>query len=255
MNKCLVTRLQGVVEADNLPIFGMAKVLYCNKYYDGNTYLGQNLALLLVDADNGAIADTLRIKGKTTDNHSYFESASGNHFTGEVDLNWVHKYVNTSNSENSVFLFNIYEGSLLAGIVGNIDELPASDSLLAFEPLQDNGKDGVFYSSYGSLGNICEKYPNLMAFSAPWLNDLTGDIVEFGKCKSIAGIKINNTSKITGSIEALADALIANGRSTGLLKIVGNNKITYNGTAVANNATKYVKFANGSYTVSDTKPQ
>jgi hypothetical protein len=59
---------------------------------------------------------------------------------------------------------------------------------------------------------------------------------------------LNGTS-VTGEIETLAAAQVANGRTSGTLNIVCNGIITYQGTTVDNLITKTITFSNGSYSV------
>ena len=80
--------------------------------------------------------------------------------------------------------------------------------------------------------------------------NVTGDIVNLGKSTSLAFLYLFGT-QCYGTIESLAEAQIANGRTSGTLELNGNGIITYNGVAIpagfANKKT--ITFSNGSYTV------
>lgn len=62
--------------------------------------------------------------------------------------------------------------------------------------------------------------------------NLYGNIASFGKCTSVAYLWINNTG-VTGSLEGLAQAQVANGRTSGTMypRVIGT-KVTYQGATL-----------------------
>lgn len=77
--------------------------------------------------------------------------------------------------------------------------------------------------------------------------DVTGEIQSLGKLTSLTLLAVYNTN-IGGDLNALAQAQVANGRTSGTLQVQANaSKVTYNGTVGFN--LRYIDFANGTYTI------
>lgn len=101
-----------------------------------------------------------------------------------------------------------------------------------------------------STGNIadCPNNNFIQQFSAQ-NKFIKGNLKDLGAMTLLTYVTIADSS-VTGDIIDLADAQIANGRTSGTLEVVGNGIITHDGNVVENNSSKTITFSSGSYFVS-----
>lgn len=246
MENCLVTKVKGVVDNDNLKRLGIERVFIRDKANFGYPYT--------VDVQAGKITTPFRFHAYTTDNHSWF-GKENNPVTGEFDTaEWNFDVKDTSNNEDSFFDVDIYNTTMIE--LNNIDISNSqtwSGAILVLFGTWASSRTGISYTPQGNLASIAEKFPNVQNLSINYVPaGIYGDIKELSKLINLYNLNVaNQTYKIEGSINALAEGMIANGRTTGTLEITCNGIITLNETIVENNVKKIVTFQNGSYTVTD----
>lgn len=248
MGNCLITKLNGVVDNDNLPKYGIVKVI--TPYPRADT-LGYPLA---VAAQDGAQIPGYRLHIKTLDNHTYVQRhGTQEQLTGDVDLNdWRVNVINSSNTEHSEVEICIYDSNFMFGLGYAIEDLPMSNSVLLFTTNGTSQPDGVTGSVKGDITKLKDKFPNLMAVNIGYWSGVYGDITEAFGTSNLWDLSVNSCINITGSVESLASAMVSNGRTSGRLLITANGVITYNGSALANGKQVKVTFdptAQGGYTV------
>lgn len=105
-------------------------------------------------------------------------------------------------------------------------------------------------------------------------NAVSGDIASLATLTNVTNMKIGSTNisgtltgiaplvtnlteiwlqdtTVSGSLESLAEAMIANGKTSGRLRIICNLYITYQGNVIGPDQ-RYINFSNGSYTVTNS---
>ena len=136
------------------------------------------------------------------------------------DFSWLNKFPNVLNIT-------------LAGnkVIGNIDELPSRNySIVSFNSAHHNGKPS------GHLQSLAIPSIEIIGIAA---SNIVGDISVLSICTKLKTLYAYANPNITGSCNALADAMYNNGegRVSGALNIDGNSNMTYNG----NPLTKHLK--------------
>lgn len=231
--ECLITKFKGRVKNDELSKLGIVKV----KMVSNNNIL----YTFATAANNGATIPNYKIHAKVLDNHTYFYVTNEDtHYTGEFTTNsWQLNCVNESETEYSTVEINVYDSVVLFGQDYTLEKLPKSENILGLI-----GDIGGKLSVYGNLKAIKEKFPNIVAVRLNNCPYVEGDITEaFGEC-NIYVLDVPSSNKITGSIDELASTLVSNGRTSGKLTIVVNNRLTYNGTVVGAGARAIITFDN-----------
>lgn len=136
------------------------------------------------------------------------------------DFSWLNKFP------------NVFRITLVGNKVrGNIDELPSRDYIVvSFNSTGHNGKPS------GHLQSLAIPSIEVIGVAA---SNIVGDISVLSICTKLKTLYAYTNPNITGSCNALADAMYNNGegRVSGTLNIDGNSNMTYNGDPL----TKHLK--------------
>lgn len=230
---CLVKTLKTSVNNANLPIYGINIGRMKNMKNIGYSSVVELGSLF-----------SFKLKAKVIDNTSHF-TIDNVDYTEINTTDWHTSFTTTDPVAGTVEV-DIYESTIWPCSI-NLDSCWASDRLLSI-----NIVAGPNVSVEGNLSNI-RKFKNLLLISVPG-SGISGKIEDFCACKNIRYINLSYCVNITGTIEDLADGLKGEYRNGTHLKLVCNTKITYQGVAMTKGATKYIIFADGGYTVSDSAP-
>lgn len=181
--KCLVTKLQEVVNNDNLPVLNV-------------------VVLTITGTVNG------QIRG-------------------------------TSNSDPKV-MFDAKNVIVASGGV------PITDNTIPYAPVE-------FSLEGASEGKVfLYPYENMKIITVPYQNNAALDIEQLGNCINLESLNIRETGA-TGSLSTMADKLYSNGKRSGSIVCVTNNKVSYMKDGIktvcenGNNLT--ITFSNSGYTI------
>lgn len=230
---CLVKTLKTSVNNANLPIYGINI---------GRMKSRENIGYESV-VELGSLF-SFKLKAKVIDNTSHFTIDNVDYT--EINTTDWHTSFTTTDPVDSTVEVDIYESTIWPCSI-NLDSCWVSDRLLS---ISIGPAPNVSFK--GNLSNI-RKFKNLLLISILG-SSISGKIEDFCACKNIRCIKLTNCGNITGAIEDLADGLKGEYRNGTHLKLVCSSKITYQGVAMTEGATKYIIFADGGYTVSDSAP-
>lgn len=230
MGTTLIKRLKGIIDNDNMPIFGEQD--FYNVTNSGTLNLGAYAGRMVVKIIRGG----------------YILQGSNPTHKSEVDTNDVIS-IYADENRDVYYKIDVYNSVVLVGIF-NIDELKSSYSVKKIIGSGGYKKEGGdFVTCTGSVNLIGDIFPNLVEAYLKYMASLTGSITGFAKCTKIASINLGHTN-ITGALEAFASSQIANGRVSGSVKIYCNGIVTYNGEAVPNTTLKTITYNGSSYTIS-----
>lgn len=229
MGATLIKRLKGIIDNDNMPIFGE------QDFY--NIVTASNL-------NTGAYAGRMVVK---IIRGGYILQGSDTTHKSEVDTDDVIS-IYADENRDVYYKIDVYNSAVLAGVL-NFDELKSSYSVKRIACFGGYKKEGgAFVTCTGSVDLIGDKFPNLVNVYLMYMGSLTGSIMGFAKCTKITSMNIANTN-ITGALEDFASSQIANGRVSGSVNIYCNGKVTYNGEAVPNATYKTITYNGNSYTI------
>lgn len=230
MNTTLIKRLKGIIDNDNMPIFGEQD--FYNVKSEDNINTGAYAGRMVVKIIRGG----------------YILQGSDPTHKSEVDTDDVISIFADENRD-VYYKIDVYNSVVLVGVL-NFDELKSSYSVKKITGSGGYKKEGGdFVTSTGSVDQIGDKFPNLVIAYLIYMASLTGSIMGFAKCTKITSINIAHTN-ITGALEDFASSQIANGRVSGSVRIKCNGKVTYNGEAVPNETNKTITYSGSSYTIS-----
>jgi hypothetical protein len=225
-NECLVTKLKGIVDNDNLLKIGESRIDMVlspgSIMFDSRThcYVLASDGTTVVDLPNGGWTPNLT---KYPERDTYI--VGGKYAIKNFNANTV--YINSGEE----FAFSQLE-QFGAGII-----VPES-VIFTFPATLKGFNAGAKNSSYHN--NIFANCVNLEYVALNNFNN-AHPITYFNNCIKLTDLSIIATI-ITGGIEELANGQVANGRVSGALVVTSNGIITYNGTAVASNVSKTIKF-------------
>lgn len=74
------------------------------------------------------------------------------------------------------------------------------------------------------------------------LKHATGNISVMGRFKTITLLHLGDSYLFEGTLESVCSGMVTAGRTSGTMTFVGNDKVAYNGSAVANWSSKTIKF-------------
>lgn len=219
-NKCLVTKLNGMVNNDNLPILGAltVKVKSVTSPTDNQRKLTITVAeteTVKVKAVGGSFTKNGVSMTELTLNNSdgvvvlYFSN-------GDYKVNIENKYgiLTLQTAENSIISFNLDEFvlpktlsivAMSSGNTGSIDNIKLEDSANVIS-LKDNTNISGNISSLSGYTSLI--YLNLRNCAG-----ISGDIESLGGMPSLTTIDIYGTS-IGGTIEGFVAAQVAAGRTS-----------------------------------------
>jgi hypothetical protein len=250
-NNCLVTKLKSVVNNDTLIELGYVEVIAPEPLFDSFYNMGAT------DSEYKEASESLRFIAKTSDTEAEGFFSINDISQGQtVDSNSFITAYRWNRQYDSQFKVYIYDSTYIKGII-NIDKMPMSENLRTIQLLGADMKDGSYKNSTGTIDNFSNKYKNLRFFACNY-QPLTGDIATaFGTCIKSKYISVQGTGKIVGSIEAMAAAMVSNGRTSGTLEFTSGYTIKYQGVTLPDGTKKYITFnpnVENGYTVSDTNP-
>lgn len=230
MNNCLVTKLKSVVDNDNLPYFGFARV----------------------DVDTTGGANAINMSGAFTNLEGSFILGSGTFPNGKTVLDATDDVL--SIPANTVFSFMIpkYKNMILSsteypsGSSNNPFSMDYDDYKYIDEDIKQGLSVSNFVVSSKSKGNLIiplrfyQQKGTLLSFVALNNNDVTLDISDetFQGFPQVKSVYLSNSRNITGSIEAFVrniahkNATIAKARTNRLLISAVNTKATFRGALI-----------------------
>jgi hypothetical protein len=244
MGKCLITKLKEVVDNENLvtmdtlkmTVKGVASLTPSANAITVVMYYGNSSKFRVTG--EGALARSAADIQTSTDKVLSVNNTMA--YVKNVDCNL---YVT---NKNKIEKFYISPSNVDSIIHIDVSEFKYLSSPL-FSDIRVNGN-----SVSGDIiaFKVCTRLTKLDIVKTACNGDIAAAL---GNLKSLTSVNVTNSSYITGSIEGLASALVANGKTSGSLSVIGNGTITYNGTAVPNGTAKTITFdqsvPNG-YTVS-----
>lgn len=197
MGNCLKTQLKSIVQNDTLPYFDSVKVYIKNSK---NQYHYNNVKFTAID--NTELK--LMSKGYTT---FYSDAQCTNVIGKEVSgIDLINAYTDINPSQGSPN----YEDAVLIGAHGiKSVELELGFNLVLIKDLE--------------FCTNLEKYTSTSPNETiPGINlSDYNNIKYFAKCTKLQTLSFNWVAYVYGNIDELADAQVANGRTTGTLSIIG----------------------------------
>lgn len=260
MNDCLVTKLRGIVDNNNLKIFN-ALYLFVTSETPGAD--GQYMKVTVTKP-----VTLKRISGTATfmvngSSYTSYDFTAGDYvlifdinkegefiFTDKTAVSKISPYYNygasaSMSKKNWYFDLSDFDYTSMSYL-----NLANTDSYGVFTPKNMPDLDKLLITTWKAdfsckLEELAVAAPNLTNI---WVNGLHpglyGDIVLLSACTSLTELVEQNNSNLTGEIESLASALVSSGRTTGTLDLViGGCNVTDAGVIVTNN---YIKSKGGS---------
>lgn len=239
MGNCLVTKLKERVNNDNLFRKGEIKISVTPQGGEATRYLGIYAPTMDVTVDGG-----------TWENNAVSNTNCVVHMQSKYDIQILESY-----NQSGIVLLNSVEeiikySSNLRSLLINanqeyvdlrcFDGAPCKTILRGFHVNTPLSGDIANFSGCSALPTIFGNSPLLY-----------GDIINLANCTSLNEAWLGY-SKCTGSINDLAAAMVAAGRSSGTLTIGTNNIITKDGTEIAttNAVITFDSSLSGGYSVS-----
>lgn len=227
MKNCLVKTFKGEVNNDNLPKLGFIQV----KFWPANHSFYK-------DSGNRVCAKIISGLGSF-----YVNGASvGN----SVDTTQSDVRLKDITSGITIVEYDTQKNKTFLGCIdfNKMQKAPILETLNAGQGNVTVDGQTVHINSVGNIENLQGLVPALKGFKCEYhTNRVTGDItVGLSDSLLLQTIVVNNTSAITGALESFATAQVSKGRTSGSLAITCNNVITLNGSAVANNTVKTIKY-------------
>lgn len=253
MNNCLLTKLKGVVDNDNLEFFD--SITFEVTSFDYGNFIqnamndvifygaadGTDLEIEIL-SDNATMHDW--IDGSPTKRYHY--SSSANYITVVFDIGTV-------NYDNPMKLriYNLsktkFKGSNI--VYKNIDLNRLFSYKTSFTRLSVQNTDDTLNCDinkipkdliYLCLRNTTIKattsqiaeFKNAIVYQHYDTNSLSGNIAELGNCDSISGIYTNGNSQLYGTIENLATVILNNpnaDHNKSIAVAANYTNVTYNG--------------------------
>lgn len=245
MNKCLLTKLDVVVNDNNLPYIDRMKMAV-------NTIGATEAKRVIMLYSNPNVFENGTITVKTLDDSKMLSVNSDfSNPTNEVTF----KNFYTSTFKFLYFLEGSFSISVtttnLSGIElgsgGSEITHPVSFNIDAFkytglEILRANYAGGVT----GKIENIPCSIKEISLMST----NVEGDIISLGNCLNLTNIRVYKTKHLTGDIANLAQAMYDNGRVSGNMTVrVYDSAITINGEYTAFQSTQNIVFSESGYEV------
>lgn len=247
MGKCLLVKLKGIVNNENLPIFNQSKIKIGRIENDIRIGGTDGAEIELICSDGLSFSDGTKIKKIQQ--------------TSVVSLNFEgsgHLIINGK--------YNVTYLALGAANVGGYDA-----SQISYMPLQyirpENSYDGDINDFYLTTlkniyvsgdklihGDICKfasKNKELKTINMNTSNaGIFGNIENLGTCLKLENIDGFSTT-LSGDAKTMCDIMVSNGRKEGTLKLLNlhqTTQVTWNGVKLAKNTT--ITFSDDGYSVS-----
>lgn len=266
MGNCLVTKLKGSVQNSDLDVLGLIKV-----HYKASTTPNTNNRFLGIGLLQGTPGKVTIVGGNFV--QSDLTTVIGTEINFDTSVGNTYQELYISNNECDIYIpkYGIYFLQMCN------DHYVSQDTLPTIKDWSWLKYGGTFI---GTFYGLCEEHLDLSVFSrhnpssictrtlcSGHLSDLAnctnlvylmlmnsndtydGNISDLGTLIKLEMLILNGT-KITGTVEALADAQIAAGRTTRSISFnFGNTQnITYQGKTIVSGT---LTFSGGSYTVTN----
>lgn len=271
-NDCLVTKLKATVDNSNLKKLGVIKM---------HVTVSAN-AIIAMAAESIALAQGMKLKaygdGYFTDSTRAINMGKEINFTGtaypaagEYDIEIINKYNVATLSMNNITIkdidfsdFAYTDLNALAGFSDtanvNYNNIPDFNKIIAttlsnrlgklnidnfaentiMTQLRFNAANAASSQVSGNIGALAGK-PSMTNFQIKQCIGITGDIAQLGTSTGLTRIEIYRTS-VSGSIEGLAAAQVAAGRTSGSLAVFYSAPVTHNGESPLDAAEKTITF-------------
>jgi len=256
-NDCLVTKLKGVVQNDNLVKLGSIRFvipkssrdMYFSLMANQTSYSEPQSVITILD--EGKVFPLLgrnyynipwEISGGCVPPHEGCTVEISNKYNLTMCM------METSllmDQRDTAYDIDIKELNCLTALtkVG----LPVSGDLNDWVPADPTIITDINMVSGNITGNISSysRFVNLsnLAFTQ------AGEISALGSLVNLLRIW-NISPNFAGSLESFAESQIANGRTSGSVEVIGGGGLTYQGNVIPFAVNKTITFSNGSYTVS-----
>lgn len=278
MGKCLITKLQGVVNNDNL-----LKIGECRVYNSTSSSATDATFTISSKEEMTIVGHGLTIEGGS----SYVVTASGDtvlvlsNTNGYAEIPNKHNllglkigknsgtlkgstYIDLSCLEYANNLKELYISSDKEHHFGDIANLPALETLRSNETRWTDDIAGIGFlpsmktlylenSDYihGSIASIVRsKFPKLETLLLVNNIGITGSISDLGSLTTLTTLSVAALSAVIGDISDLASRMVANGRTSGTLSVTGTNSgVTHNGESFTKKTITFNSSVSNGYTI------
>lgn len=280
MGKCLVTKLQGTVENSELLKIGESRVLHTRNTSDSvdlRSFSIKVMTNMTIKGHGLTISDQNEVEVAAGDDRHYNVSNDNGYIEIPDKQNLlglkVGKAVGTARGNCAINLQSLhfaknlkelYVSSSVPHRFADISDMPALSYLRSNE---GNFEDNI--SSIGTLpaledmyisdsndvhgdlsGFTSGKFPKLKLLLLVNVKRVKGNISSFASLTSLGTLNIMETPYITGDIVQLAEAMVANGRTSGTLAVTGTNSgVTHNGESFTKKTITFNSSVSNGYTI------
>lgn len=278
MGKCLITKLQGVVNNDNLLKIGECRVYNStsSSTADATFTISSKEAMTIVGHGLtieggssyvvGASGDTVLVLSNT---NGYVEIPNKNNLLGlKIGKNSGtlvgSTYIDLSCLEYANNLTELYVSSDNEHHFGDIANLPALETLRSNETrwTDDIARIGFLPSlktlylensnyTHGSIASIVSsKFPKLENLLLIHNFGITGSISDLGSLTTLKNLNVTDSIAVMGDISDLASRMVANGRTSGTLSVTGTGSgVTHNGESFTKKTITFNSGVSNGYTI------
>lgn len=247
MGKCLLVKLKGVVNNENLPIFNQSKIKIGR--IENNMLIGgmDGAEIELVCSDGLSFSDGTKIKKiqKAEVVNLNFEGSGYLIINGKYNVTYLTLGAANAGGYNAsqinymplryINLLNSYDGDINDFYLTTLKEI--------FVPLDQ--------LIHGDICKFASKNKELKALNMNTSNaGIFGNIENLGTCLKLENIDGFLTS-LSGDAKTMCDIMVSNGRKEGTLKLLNlhqTTQVTWNGVKLAKNTT--ITFSDDGYSVS-----
>ncbi len=247
MGNCLVTKLKGVVDNNNLPELGYFKyklIRYGNQHTDKlcvvcairsqghntTSYFVGDGGLSAYEELSSTLNTELSISKYTNNVYAGLRSGDGyikvkKELIGQI---WS-SYVNASSCDKFLipveeiqYLTNLTDVEATFMLKGNINEMKGLPSLVNFKC------NACYDNVYGDLKSF-SNFPQIQKIIISSTN-IKGDINDISNLINLNQLEVKYNIEITGELKTFLDNLYMNGKTSGSLDVnVGLSGVKYNG--------------------------
>lgn len=260
MNDCLVTRLKGVCDNDNLLKYNEVRIHV-------KTVANQVMQFVAADGIDAKVTIIPDVGSTMHFTDSGYTENLGTEITVAAGQNaYFTPGAGTFNIIGKYDFFDLaFRGAYNAGniITVNLSDFAYSTKIIRFMLNGSIESTGELFdlSEFNAitamdLGGCTEISGDISLLNTPSqvftylsLNGsgVIGNIVSLGSDIYLTTLKVSSTA-IVGTLESFCETQIANGRNSGTLSFTGqNSSVTYNGNPIT--APLTITFSNGTYTV------
>lgn len=248
----LVTKIGAVIDNVNLPKFGVVEVTIQKGHYrdivvSPKSFVTSDSGTISVTSgsqdDDGSYNGIIRIAASSTsDSKFYFSEKYGfTKFGFHDNISWDKSYMSFDLSQLSACI-NMKELFLISTQLGKISNfnLETISNLVNLERIE------AHFSTLNGASDVFKSL-NKLTYISLIGSTISGSLINFGYCKQLETLNLQNVLSLNGSIESFAQHQVNLGRREGTCAITGNGIITYEGTAFRD--TKTITYTNDGYTI------